>query len=148
MVDCPLRYFAYFVVMVVFFFALLSLYDYQQLKIYQQRKETFFAADAMVKTMLQPGQVIHFQGHQLPTEMPMSPPMYDHKPGEKPPVKCDKNDNNIPEALNMFEFNTCNPECCLESAYSCNGGCVCVENSQYELISKRGSCSEISRDEF
>ena len=41
---------------------------------------------------------------------------------------------------NLFPFadNKCSPECCANSEYSCNNGCVCMTKNQKEVLMTRG----------
>ena len=57
------------------------------------------------------------------------------KDKDLPPVD---GDSNSARSMNMFAFNRCAPECCLESPYSCDRGCVCITPKQYEHLDKRG----------
>jgi hypothetical protein len=43
-----------------------------------------------------------------------------------------------PKSMFMFAYNKCDINCCNESPYSCQGGCVCMTKSQRDFISSRG----------
>lgn len=46
------------------------------------------------------------------------------------------------ESKFVFAYNTCKPECCKSSPFSCNGsGCVCLEDKQVKYISSHGNNS-------
>ena len=48
--------------------------------------------------------------------------------------------NNSSNDMFMFAYNKCKPECCLNgSSYSCNSGCVCVNDKQIKYLSSRGN---------
>ena len=48
--------------------------------------------------------------------------------------------NDNPEDMFIFSYNKCKPECCLNgSNYSCNSGCVCVNDEQIKFLSSRGN---------
>jgi hypothetical protein len=68
-------------------------------------------------------------------------------PNKYKPTKTDVSDPAAPSidgepdslrSMNMFSFNKCAPECCLESPYSCDRGCVCITPKQYQFLDKRG----------
>ena len=44
-----------------------------------------------------------------------------------------------PRSMFMFSLNKSSPECCRDSPYSTSGGCVCLSDNQYKLLSTRGS---------
>ena len=46
------------------------------------------------------------------------------------------------EKLSMFSKNKCSPTCC-PSQYSCDRGCICMNNRQKELLYKHGGNQSI-----
>jgi hypothetical protein len=63
-----------------------------------------------------------------PTKMDVSDPSNPSVDGSKDGAK----------SMYMFSYNKCAPECCKDSPYSCDRGCVCLTPNQYEFIGKRG----------
>lgn len=68
-------------------------------------------------------------------------------PEKYKPTKTDVSDPSNPSidggnsdlrSMYMFSFNKCAPECCKESPYSCDRGCVCLTPNQYQFLDKRG----------
>ena len=53
---------------------------------------------------------------------------------------------NSQKSLFMFAYNKCKPECCVDSAYSCSGGCVCLTEDQKKHMGSRGGNSHYSRE--
>lgn len=47
-----------------------------------------------------------------------------------------------PRSMYMFAYNKCSPECCIDSPYSCSGGCVCMTDNQINYLDKRGNNRE------
>lgn len=43
------------------------------------------------------------------------------------------------KSLSMVAYNRCAPECCIDSPYSCDRGCVCLTNKQYKFLGARGN---------
>ena len=45
--------------------------------------------------------------------------------------------------LNIFKKNKCSPDCC-PSQYSCDRGCICIDDSQKEQLYSRGGNKDIN----
>lgn len=83
--------------------------------------------------LLDPDRMEIYQGVSIPSKY--KPTRTDISDPAAPPIDGD------PEslrAMNMFAFNKCAPECCLDSPYSCDRGCVCITPKQYQFLDKRG----------
>lgn len=42
----------------------------------------------------------------------------------------------VENTMFMFKNNVCSPSCCSNSSYSCNYGCVCLDNQQLKHINQ------------
>jgi hypothetical protein len=43
------------------------------------------------------------------------------------------------KSLSMVSYNRCAPECCIDSPYSCDRGCICLTDKQYDYLGGRGN---------
>ena len=83
--------------------------------------------------LLDPKETQFMQGINIPLKY--EPTWPDISDPVKPPV--DGTDG-APRSMHMFAFNKCAPECCLDSPYSCDRGCVCMTDNQYDYLDRRG----------
>lgn len=84
--------------------------------------------------LIDPERMEIYQGISIPvkytpTEQDISDPSMPSVDGESSSSK----------SMHMFSFNKCAPECCIDSPYSCDRGCVCITPKQYEFLDKRGA---------
>ena len=82
---------------------------------------------------LDPNRMEIYQGIPIPekykpTKMDVSDPSNPSVDGSKDGLK----------SMYMFSYNKCAPECCKDSPYSCDRGCVCLTSNQYDFLGKRG----------
>ena len=83
--------------------------------------------------LLDPKELQFMQGINIPLKY--EPTATDISDPVKPPVDGTKD---APRSMHMFSFNKCAPECCIDSPYSCDRGCVCMTNNQYDYLDGRG----------
>lgn len=57
--------------------------------------------------------------------------------GHTVPLKDHKSKNENNDEMFLFSRNKCSPDCC-PGTYSCDRGCVCENDDQVDLISRRG----------
>lgn len=84
---------------------------------------------------IDPEKLVLYQGNTLPLDGNISvgySPMY---PATLPTVD---GTNEAKRSMFSFSFNECKPECCKTSPYSCDRGCICIDQKQYEFIGSRG----------
>lgn len=93
--------------------------------------------------LLDPNRMEIYQGLTIPskyrpTKMDTTNPMFPSVDGTE----------NAPRSLHMMSFNRCAPECCADSPYSCDKGCVCLTNKQYEFLNTRGENRDANGCDF
>ena len=71
----------------------------------------------------------------LPNSSHMSKYLGVDKNQNAPSVNCDESDPR--KSMFMFSHNQCKPSCCMNSPYSCSGGCVCLTDKQRKCIGNR-----------
>lgn len=85
--------------------------------------------------LLDPAMMEVYQGVSIPlkykpTEFDKNDPTVGTVDGTK--------DQNAKRSMYMFSYNRCAPECCIDSPYSCDRGCVCMTPRQEEFLGQRG----------
>jgi hypothetical protein len=83
--------------------------------------------------LLDPKETQFMQGINIPLKY--EPTWTDISDPVKPPVDGTPD---APRSMHMFSFNRCAPECCIDSPYSCDRGCVCMTDKQYDYLDGRG----------
>ncbi len=76
-----------------------------------------------------------YQGHSLPFHDTQQGYHLDHS--KYFPSIDGMNDSN--KSMFMFTYNKCLPECCRESPFSCDKGCICLSKSQKHYLGNRGN---------
>lgn len=54
-----------------------------------------------------------------------------------PDIPIQATEPDTTDTLFNFAYNKCSLDCCKNSEYSCNGGCVCLTNEQLNANSKK-----------
>lgn len=107
---------------------------------FAHRSEEGFVQSCQNKTrrsqgdqLLDPERMEIYQGVSIPQKY--KPTRVDISDPLAPPVDGDEEGL---RSMHMFSYNRCAPECCIESPYSCDRGCVCITPKQYKFLDKRG----------
>ena len=99
-------------------------------------KESFDNDQVKRNVLLSPNDTVYVQGVlTLPSQslLPMaSDPDEDN---DKPTVDGSKT---APKSLFMFAYNKCDMNCCDDSPYNCQNGCVCMSRAQKKYLSRGG----------
>lgn len=117
------------VVTALFFFVLYASYR-------SNSRELFVKEQSLLDIKKDNGMLI-YQGFSIPEKY--KPTKIDVSNPANPSVDGDPNSL---RSMYMFSFNRCAPECCLQSPYSCDRGCVCITPRQYQHLDKRGNNRE------
>jgi hypothetical protein len=125
----------YFMILVVILFMMLvyiyigSVYTAKSLP----PKESFNNTNE--NTLLNKDKLLVIQGNTIPDRGGKQINFDQNDPSFQSVDGTDK----TPKSMFMFAFNKCSPECCGSSPYNCQGGCVCLTNSQTKFLSTRGN---------
>lgn len=84
--------------------------------------------------ILDPKKMQVYQGASGPLKY--KPPRQDSTDEDKPSI--DGGESSL-RSLSMVSYNKCAPECCIDSPYSCDRGCVCLTDKQYDYLGGRGN---------
>lgn len=80
--------------------------------------------------LLSPYKVVYIQGNGIP-DQEIKPIQFDQ--GDPAATSVDGTPD-APKSLFPFAFNKCDVSCCDDSAFSCNGGCVCLTPEQKKMF--------------
>ena len=94
--------------------------------------------EPVAPVFMKPSDMQVYQGVSIPTKY--KPTYTDYNDPSMPSV--DGNENGL-RSMYMFSYNQCKPECCMESPYSCSGGCVCTTPDQLMHLRNRGGTNMI-----
>jgi len=124
----------FLVLVLIVFFMLVYVYvgDVQKNKLVAA-KEFFSPFDK--NTLLPMDKVVYIQGNGVPDKPPSGKIEFDL---EDPSTTSVDGTEKTPKSMFMFAYNKCDPKCCGQSSYSCNGGCVCPTKEQMRFVSNRG----------
>jgi hypothetical protein len=111
------------------------------------KRETFLTperdTDPYIADLMNPDDMSLYQGHLLPLNNKTGyHPLYNNW---APSVD---GTNDTDKSLFMFTYNECKPECCKDSPYSCDKGCVCLTPEQKTFMSSRGGNSHLVNKEY
>lgn len=86
--------------------------------------------------LIEPSKMEINQGIPIPQKY--VPSVQERNNGLNPELPSVDGARNGDKSMYMFSYNKCKPECCIDSPYSCSGGCVCMTDKQYNFIGSRG----------
>lgn len=135
--NCFTNYFLILVLIV--FFMLLYVY------VGTIKKETF--REEKANQLLSPDKIAIIQGNGVP-DKDMGSIVFDEN---DPAAQSVDGTEKGPKSMFVFAYNKCDINCCNDSPYSCNGGCVCLTDDQKVFLSGRGynnKYNKCSKEEY
>ncbi len=124
----------FFILVIVFF---VMKFPSKNHNVFQEKHMETFKQFEEENKLLSPYKMVYVSGNGVP-DQEMKPIVYDQ--GDPASQSVDGT-GDAPKSLFPFAFNKCDVSCCDDSAFSCNGGCVCLTPEQKKMFNGSQKCS-------